>query len=120
DGIPTPTELRTYATEHLPAFMVPAVFMEVAGLPLTVNGKVDRAALPEPDGGRAVSAETYVAPRTDTERVLAGVWAQVLGLERVGVDDNFFELGGDSISSIRVVARARELGVHVTVAQLFD
>ncbi|WP_159050667.1 amino acid adenylation domain-containing protein, partial [Streptomyces pseudovenezuelae] len=120
EGVPSVTDLRTYAGAHLPAFMIPSVFTELAALPLTPNGKLDRAALPAPDGERVASAGVYVAPRTDTERVLAGVWAQVLGLERVGVEDNFFDVGGDSIISIRVVARARELGVHVTVAQLFD
>ncbi|KUM82354.1 non-ribosomal peptide synthetase, partial [Streptomyces pseudovenezuelae] len=119
EGVPSVTDLRTYAGAHLPAFMIPSVFTELAALPLTPNGKLDRAALPAPDGERVASVGVYVAPRTDTERVLAGVWAQVLGLERVGVEDNFFDVGGDSIISIRVVARARELGVHVTVAQLF-
>ncbi|WP_240528921.1 non-ribosomal peptide synthetase, partial [Streptomyces humi] len=119
-GVPPVTDLRAHAASHLPAFMIPSVFTELAALPLTPNGKLDRAALPAPDGERVASAGVYVAPRTEVERVLAGVWAQVLGLERVGVEDNFFDVGGDSIISIRVVARARELGVHVTVAQLFD
>ncbi|MFI2352998.1 amino acid adenylation domain-containing protein, partial [Streptomyces sp. NPDC019443] len=120
DGIPAVPDLREHVQRSLPAFMVPAVFMELAALPLTPNGKLDRAALPQPDGERLGSAGEYVAPRTEVEQVLAEVWVQVLGVERVGAEDNFFELGGDSISSIRVVARARELGVHVTVAQLFD
>ncbi|MFJ2264643.1 amino acid adenylation domain-containing protein, partial [Streptomyces sp. NPDC087844] len=121
EGIPAVSDVRDHVQRTLPAFMVPAVFVELAALPLTANGKVDRAALPTPDAAARVgSAEAYVEPRTDVERDLAGVWAQVLGVARVGVEDNFFELGGDSISSIRVVARARELGVHVTVAQLFD
>ncbi|MFD4562314.1 amino acid adenylation domain-containing protein, partial [Streptomyces sp. NPDC058469] len=120
EGIPAVNDLRDHVQRSLPAFMVPAVFVELAALPLTPNGKLDRAALPQPDGERAGSAGEYVAPRTEVEQVLAEVWAQVLGLERVGVEDNFFELGGDSISSIRVVARARDLGIHVTVAQLFD
>ncbi|MGC5568951.1 amino acid adenylation domain-containing protein, partial [Streptomyces sp. FR-108] len=119
-GIPAVNVLREHVQRSLPAFMVPAVFTELAALPLTPNGKLDRAALPEPDGERSGSAGEYVAPRTEVERALAEVWARVLGVERVGVEDNFFELGGDSISSIRVVARARELGIHVTVAQLFD
>ncbi|MGC5568948.1 amino acid adenylation domain-containing protein, partial [Streptomyces sp. FR-108] len=121
EGIPAVVDLRDHVQRSLPAFMVPAVFVELAALPLTPNGKIDRAALPAPDAtARLGSAETYVEPRAGVEQDLAGVWAQVLGVARVGAADNFFELGGDSISSIRVVARARELGIHVTVAQLFD
>ncbi|MGN9822060.1 non-ribosomal peptide synthase/polyketide synthase, partial [Streptomyces sp. SD11] len=120
EGMPPVAELRAFVGEHLPKFMVPAVFTEMAGMPMTRSGKIDRGALPAPDGTRAVAASTYVAPRTDVERILADAWAQVLGLDRVGVEDNFFDLGGDSIISIRVVARAREFGVHVTAAQLFD
>ncbi|MEU9191156.1 amino acid adenylation domain-containing protein, partial [Streptomyces sp. NPDC048484] len=120
EGIPAVGELREFTGRRLPAHMVPAAFVELASLPLTPSGKVERTALPAPDGTRLGPAVDYVAPRTETERVLAEVWAQVLGVERVGVEDNFFELGGDSIISIRVVARARESGVHVTVAQLFD
>ncbi|MFJ6574295.1 amino acid adenylation domain-containing protein, partial [Streptomyces sp. NPDC091292] len=120
DGIPPVAELREFASTRLPAFMIPSAFVELAALPLTPNGKLDRAALPDPEDSRVGSAGDYIAPDTDVERILAEVWAQVLGVERVGVADNFFELGGDSIVSIRVVARARELGVHVSVAQLFD
>ncbi|MFD6291565.1 amino acid adenylation domain-containing protein, partial [Streptomyces sp. NPDC060205] len=119
-GIPSVADLRAYAGSRLPAFMIPSGFVELAALPLTPNGKLDRAALPDPDSAWVGVAGEFVAPRSEVERVLAGVWAQVLGVERVGVEDNFFELGGDSIVSIRVVARARELGVHVSVAQLFD
>ncbi|MFI2352996.1 non-ribosomal peptide synthase/polyketide synthase, partial [Streptomyces sp. NPDC019443] len=120
EGMPPVAELREFVGEHLPKFMVPAVFTEMAGMPMTRSGKIDRGALPAPDGTRAVAAGSYVAPRTDVERILAEAWAQVLGLDQVGVEDNFFDLGGDSIISIRVVARAREYGVHVTAAQLFD
>ncbi|MGC5568949.1 condensation domain-containing protein [Streptomyces sp. FR-108] len=118
-GVPTVGELREFLKRTLPDFMVPAVFTELAALPLTPNGKVDRAALPEPDGRRP-DLDGYLAPATATEELLAGIWAQVLGVDRVGIHDNFFELGGDSIISIQVVARAREFGIHVTVAQLFD
>jgi aryl carrier-like protein len=120
DGVPPIADLRAYTGDRLPAFMIPSVFVELSALPLTVNGKLDYAALPEPDSGQVGSAVEFVAPRSETERVLAAVWAEVLGVERVGVQDNFFELGGDSIVSIRVAAKCRELGVHVTVAQLFD
>ncbi|MFJ6574311.1 amino acid adenylation domain-containing protein, partial [Streptomyces sp. NPDC091292] len=120
EGIPAVSDLRDHLQQSLPAFMIPSAFVELAALPLTPNGKLDRAALPDPEDSRVGSAGDYIAPDTDVERILAEVWAQVLGVERVGVTDNFFELGGDSIVSIRVVARARELGVHVSVAQLFD
>ncbi|MFC9249699.1 amino acid adenylation domain-containing protein, partial [Streptomyces sp. NPDC057136] len=120
DGIPSITEIREFASSRLPAFMIPSAFVELAALPLTPNGKLDRSALPEPDGARVGSAGEYVAPGSEVERILAEVWAEVLGVERVGVEDNFFELGGDSIISIRVAAKSRELGVHVTVAQLFS
>ncbi|MGQ4733654.1 phosphopantetheine-binding protein, partial [Streptomyces sp. Ju416(a)] len=91
----------------LPEYMVPAVVMVLEKLPLTPSGKLDRRALPAPE---AVHAE-FVAARTGTELVLSEVWAEVLGVGRVGVHDNFFELGGDSILSIQVVARARARGV---------
>ncbi|MFD3658811.1 amino acid adenylation domain-containing protein, partial [Streptomyces sp. NPDC058620] len=120
EGIPSVSELRAFVGERLPKFMVPALFTEMAGLPMTRSGKIDRGALPAPDGANAASADTYVAPRTEVERILAEAWAEILGVERVGIEDNFFDLGGDSIISIRVVARARDFGVHVTAAQLFD
>ncbi|WP_280868562.1 non-ribosomal peptide synthase/polyketide synthase [Streptomyces sp. SAI-127] len=119
EGIPTVGELRDHLRRGLPDFMVPSYFTELSALPLTPNGKVDRKALPAPDGLRP-RLDGFAAPTTATEELLAGIWAQVLGLDRVGVQDNFFELGGDSIISIQVVARARKAGLHFTVAQLFD
>jgi len=85
----------------------------VAQLPRTATGKVDRQALPEPEWGR-VDETGYLAPRTVREELLAGIWAEVLGLERVGVEENFFELGGDSILSIQMVARAHRAGLRLT------
>ncbi len=93
----TGNELRTYLKERLPGYMVPAVFMLLEELPLMTNGKVDRKRLPEPDGVRPELAEGYVAPATEVEESVAGIWARVLGLERVGVNDNFFDLGGNSL-----------------------
>ena len=119
-GMPAAGVLREYAAGHLPQFMIPASFTELASLPLSPNGKVDRAALPAPDGRGPGAAGGYAAPSTAAQEVLAGIWAELLGLDRVGVHDNFFDLGGDSIISIQVVARARERGVHVSAAQLFD
>ncbi|MGH3900675.1 MAG: non-ribosomal peptide synthetase, partial [Pseudonocardiaceae bacterium] len=90
-----PAELRTHLATRLPEYMLPSAFVILDELPLNPNGKLDRQALPAPDL-TATAAGGYLAPRTDTERVLAGIWADVLGVEQVGVEDNFFELGGDS------------------------
>ncbi|MFI5776140.1 non-ribosomal peptide synthase/polyketide synthase [Nocardia sp. NPDC051570] len=110
-------DVRRFARERLPEFMVPAVVMVIESVPLTANGKVDRQALPAAEFG---SSRRYRAPGSDAERVLAGVFAEVLGLARVGVDDSFFELGGDSIRSIQVVSRARVLGVEVSPREVFE
>jgi non-ribosomal peptide synthase protein (TIGR01720 family) len=119
-GIPAVSELREHLLRRLPDYLVPAVFTELAALPLTPNGKIDKAALPASDGVRAESGTGFVAPRSEVEQVLADVWAQVLGLDRVGVEDNFFELGGDSIIGVRAVTRARSLGVVLNPADLFE
>ncbi|PWI10491.1 non-ribosomal peptide synthetase [Streptomyces sp. NWU339] len=117
-AVPPPAELRDRLSGELPDYMVPAAFVTVMELPLTANGKVDRRRLPDPDP--SVAADTaYRAPRTEAERVLAGIWAELLGVERVGVDDNFFMLGGDSIVSIQVVSRARTAGLALTPRDLF-
>ncbi|MFM1724321.1 amino acid adenylation domain-containing protein [Rhodococcus sp. PAM 2766] len=112
-----PSAVRTAASERLPDYMVPAVIVPLPRLPLTVNGKVDRKALPEPDFGALVGSGE---PRTDTEATLAAVVAEVLGLDRVGVDDDFFTLGGDSIVSIQLVTRARAADLRVTARQVFE
>jgi len=117
---PTVSALRDFLTARLPSHLVPSLFIALDAMPLTTNAKVDRAALPPPDGSRPELDGEYVAPRTPEEAALAEVWADVLGVERVGVEDNFFELGGDSILSIQIVARARQAGLRVTPKQLFD
>ncbi len=113
-------ELRDYLKRRLPDYMVPAVIMMLDALPLTPNGKVDRKALPSPDGSRPELKSTFVAPRNAQERLLATIWAEVLGIEQIGVEDNFFELGGDSLMSIRVVAKASKAGLNITTKQLFQ
>ncbi|PZS22174.1 MAG: non-ribosomal peptide synthetase, partial [Pseudonocardiales bacterium] len=121
------SQLRAHVAAMLPDYMVPSAFVMLDELPLNSNGKLDRRALPAPDVSAAM-ASGYIAPRTDVEGVLAGIWAEVLGVQRVGVEDNFFELGGDSILSIRVASRLRAafsvdlspraMFTHSTVAQL--
>ncbi|MFI1735532.1 amino acid adenylation domain-containing protein [Streptomyces acidicola] len=109
-------ELRRYAAGRLPDYMVPALLVVLDRLPLTASGKLDRAALPEPE----FTGTGYREPRTATERLLAEVYADVLGAERIGVDDDFFTSGGDSIRSIQVVARAKARGVVVSTREVFE
>ncbi|HEX9316331.1 MAG TPA: condensation domain-containing protein, partial [Actinomycetota bacterium] len=116
---PTAADLRAFLAEALPDYMVPSAFVVLDGLPLTPNGKLDRKALPVP-GVDAATHARYVAPRTEAEAVVAAIWAEVLGVERVGVEDNFFELGGDSILSIRVISRLRAaFAVEISPRALF-
>ncbi|MGA4846506.1 amino acid adenylation domain-containing protein [Streptomyces sp. G5(2025)] len=109
-------ELRAHASQQLPDFMVPSAFVVLERLPLMPNGKLDHRALPEPE----FTGGAYRAPGTAAEKVLAGVYAEVLGLDRVGVDDDFFAVGGDSIRSIQVVSRARTQGLEVSPRQIFE
>ncbi|TLQ42861.1 non-ribosomal peptide synthetase [Streptomyces marianii] len=113
------SDLRSHLAGTLPDYMVPALFVSLEGLPLTPSGKVDRRALPEPEVRAGGPGSDYTAPRDGTEEILAAVWADVLGVEKVGVHDNFFDLGGDSILSIQVVSRARRAGLHLTSKLLF-
>jgi amino acid adenylation domain-containing protein len=110
--------VRTQLAERLPGYMVPAAIMVLEALPLTVNGKLDRRALPAPE---YVEADRYRAPGTPTEEIVAGIYARVLGLERVGVDDSFFDLGGDSLSAMRLIAGVNSsLDVELAVRTIFD
>jgi amino acid adenylation domain-containing protein/non-ribosomal peptide synthase protein (TIGR01720 family) len=102
-------ELRDFLKETLPEHMLPSAFVSLAALPLTVNGKLDRGALPEPGTLRPELERVYVEPRTVVEKLIAGVWTEVLQLERVGAEDEFFELGGHSLLATRVVARLRRI-----------
>ncbi|MEU9609338.1 amino acid adenylation domain-containing protein, partial [Streptomyces sp. NPDC048057] len=111
-------ELREYLASRLPDYFVPAAFVELAALPLTANGKVDRRALPAPDLG-ALANRSGRGPRSEVERVLCAVFAEVLGVPQVGIDDSFFDLGGDSIVSIQLVSRARKAGVAVSPRDVF-
>ena len=98
-------QLRDYLKPKLPAYMIPSALVVLDALPLTANGKLDRRALPEPGGEGAVVSGGYAAPRTEVEERLALMWAEALGLERVGINDNFFELGGHSLMAIRLFTR---------------
>ena len=118
---PTLGELRSFLKGNLPEHMVPASFVFLDALPLTPNGKVDRQALPAPGRARAVREETFVAPRTPLEEMLAGIWAEVLGLESVGVRDNFFELGGHSLLATQVISRVRDaFQIELPLRALFE
>ena len=117
---PSVDELRRFLKTKLPEYMIPAIFISMAAMPLLPNGKIGRSALPEVGSERPELEEAYVAPKTENEEVLAAIWAQVLGVEKVGVNDNFFALGGDSIRSVQVVSLAKERGLNCTVQQLFE
>jgi amino acid adenylation domain-containing protein/non-ribosomal peptide synthase protein (TIGR01720 family) len=115
----TGEELRTRLRERLPEYLVPAVIVILDALPLTANGKVNRAALPAPGAG-ADEPATPVPPRDERENLIAAVWRGVLGLESVGVHDNYFAVGGDSISAIQVASRLQRAGWQVAVRDLFQ
>ncbi|HEY6229611.1 MAG TPA: amino acid adenylation domain-containing protein, partial [Verrucomicrobiae bacterium] len=119
EGQPAINDLREFAGRRLPTYMVPAKFIFLEKMPLTVNGKVDRKALPAPDTARPNLQTQFVAPRNENEKILAEIWQDVLRVDQVGVCDNFFELGGDSIRSIQVLARAQENGVGFSLQRLF-
>jgi acyl carrier protein len=113
---PAGSSLRRFLRQTLPDYMVPAAIVLLERLPLTPNGKVDRRALPKPERQGAL-----VAPRNPAEERMAAMWAEVLGLERVGIHDNFFELGGNSLLAIQVMSRLRDaFQVELPVRRLFD
>ena len=113
-------QLREYLEQMLPEYMMPNGYVMLPQLPLTLNGKVDRKALPEPDVVSSLSTE-FVAPETTTEKALAEIWAEVLGITQVGIHDNFFELGGHSLMATQVVSRIRQaLSVELPLQSLFE
>ncbi len=117
-GTADPAGVRSALAERLPAYMVPAAVVVIDALPLTVNGKLDKRALPAPE---YQDVDRYRAPATLTEEILAGIYAQVLGVERVGVDDSFFDLGGDSLLAMRVIAAINTgLDAGLAVRALFE
>jgi alpha-ketoglutarate-dependent taurine dioxygenase/acyl carrier protein len=117
----TVSELRSFLKQKLPDYMVPSAFVMLDSLPLTPNGKVDRRALPVPDRTRIEAEKTFTSPRTPIEEVLAGIWAQVLGCESVGIHDNFFELGGHSLLATQIIGRLRSVfQVELPLRCLFE
>ena len=117
-GTAGPAEIRAQLADRLPPYMVPAAVVVMAALPMTVNGKLDARALPAPE---YQDVEQYRAPASAVEEILAGIYAQVLDVERVGVDDSFFDLGGDSISAMRLVAAINAgLDAGLGVRAVFD
>lgn len=114
-----PAALKIFLQKSLPDYMVPSLFIPIAQIPLTLNGKVNRKVLEQQDiiyGGD----QEYRAPGNDVEKNLVRIWKEVLGLDKIGVSDNFFELGGDSIKSIQVISKANQMNIHLTARQLFD
>ncbi|MDX2089329.1 MAG: amino acid adenylation domain-containing protein, partial [Kofleriaceae bacterium] len=119
-GLPDVDTLRAHVSAALPEYMVPAAFVALDALPLTPNGKLDREALPAPEQD-ALAQREYIAPRTEAERLLAAIWSELLGIERVGAHDNFFALGGHSLLAIQAVTRVRaRLGVSLPLVAMFQ
>ncbi|HDR7471131.1 amino acid adenylation domain-containing protein [Bacillus toyonensis] len=111
-------ELRDYLSKRLPDYMIPSFFAQMKSLPLNANGKVDRDLLPIPDW-QNICRENYVSPRNELERLLVGIWQEVLGIQKIGIFDNYFRLGGDSIKAIQISARLREKELIMNVKDLF-
>jgi amino acid adenylation domain-containing protein len=116
---PTVSELRRFLQRELPDYMLASAMVWLDALPRTPNGKLDRLALPDPGSARPDLDVVYVAPRTPAEALLAEIWANVLGVERVGIHDSFFDLGGASFASVTIAARANEAGLPLTADLLF-
>ncbi len=117
---PTVPALRAYLKDNLPDYMIPAAFVILEALPLTSNGKINRGALPAPETSRTDLAESYQAPTTPVESVLAAIWAEVLGIERVGTGDDFFELGGHSLLATQLIFKVRDaFQIEVPLRELF-
>jgi amino acid adenylation domain-containing protein len=112
-------ELHAFVAETLPEYMIPSAFVSLESLPLTASGKIDRLALPDPETLEADREASYVAPRDDVEAEIAGIWGELLGVERVGVFDDFFDLGGQSLLAAQVIMRVRRLYGEVPLQAMF-
>ena len=121
DAPPGVEELRTHLAQKLPEYMVPAAFVFLPGFPLTVNGKLDREALPAPGSERPHLASAYVAPQSDLEKMLANLWKTALRQDQVSVNDNFFDLGADSLMMTTLHRRLQlELKREIPITELFQ
>jgi iturin family lipopeptide synthetase A len=117
----TVTGMKEYLARHIPHYMIPSYYTRLEKLPLTLQGKIDRKALPAPDSSRPKLEATYVAPTSDLEKTITGVWQQVLKMEIVGVNDNFFDIGGNSLNIIDLSARLKlQLGKDISIARMFQ
>ncbi|WP_141254292.1 condensation domain-containing protein, partial [Brevibacillus parabrevis] len=121
DDAPEVADLQAWLKTKLPEYMVPSVYVFLDAMPLTANGKIDRRRLPEPEWGNRSETKAYTEPRNQAEELIASIWSQVLGVEKVGIHDNFFELGGHSLLATRVISRLREVfGVEQSVRSIFE
>ena len=116
--VPTVEALREHLRAELPAYMVPSAFVKLDAMPLTPNGKVDRKALPAPDADALVT-HVYEAPQGPVEEMLAGIWQELLGVEKVGRHDNFFDLGGHSLLIVSLVEKLRQQGLKAEIRDVF-
>ncbi|MEO8209649.1 MAG: amino acid adenylation domain-containing protein, partial [bacterium] len=112
-------DIKVFLRNSLPEYMIPTAFISLEKMPLLPNGKIDRNSLPAPETSKS-GEETFVAPRIPAEEILAEIWKEILGFEKVGIHDNFFELGGDSIMSIQIISRANQSGIKITPKQIFQ
>jgi amino acid adenylation domain-containing protein len=120
-AVPTTFELSTRLKRQLPDYMVPTAYVFLDQIPISANGKIDRKALPLPAETQTLHADTYIAPRTDLEKMLAGIWAEILEVEQIGLDDDFFGLGGHSLVGVRLLAKIRKTyQVNLELAVLFE
>jgi acyl carrier protein len=121
EEILSPTTVRKYLSARLPQYMVPSAFVLMDAFPLTANGKIDRQALPSVTSENTRSARESVAPRTETEQSLAGIWVELLKVDHIGIEDDFFDLGGHSLLAIKLVSRVRDVfGVDLPLRNLFE
>ena len=111
-------ELTAVISKQLPEYMIPSCFVSIDSMPLTINGKLDRKALPEPQF--KVKTDQYVAPRNEIEIKLCDIWQTLLGIEKIGINDDFFRIGGDSILSIQLSSRMRSIGLLCSVKAIFE
>ena len=119
-GLVTTPGLRAYLSEKLPEYMVPSFFVLLDQLPLTPSGKLDRSALPDPHDRNIGARAIYVPPRTETQRIVAAIWKEVLQIEKIGMNDNFFDLGGHSLLLVRVNSKIRQtFGCDLPLVEMF-